>query len=115
MFTLRENMLLCEKWTRSFELESVLAHTFYDPKRNRCLILPKPMPTCRTSPQRIHPHITQSPTQPHHHHSTQQTGLIMPDLTGKFAALSAANYSAKWGPIGRSNRVIRFVTIIHYA
>jgi hypothetical protein len=24
MFTLRENMLFCEKWTRSFELESVL-------------------------------------------------------------------------------------------
>jgi hypothetical protein len=23
MFTLRENMLFCEKWTRSFELESV--------------------------------------------------------------------------------------------
>jgi hypothetical protein len=24
MFTLRENMLFCEQWTRSFELESVL-------------------------------------------------------------------------------------------
>jgi hypothetical protein len=28
MFTLRENMLFCEQWTRSFELESVLGLFF---------------------------------------------------------------------------------------
>jgi hypothetical protein len=30
MFTLRENMLFCEKWTRSFELESVLLNVARD-------------------------------------------------------------------------------------
>jgi hypothetical protein len=29
MFTLLENMLFCEKWTRSFELESVLSRSFF--------------------------------------------------------------------------------------